>query len=325
MDRIDLSVLIVSYNSRAQLGGLLKALRRELAGLQGEVLVVDNASNDGSADYVEARHPWVRLLRSPRNLGFAAGNNLGARHARGRWLLLLNPDAVPEPGTLARAIALMQAHPEVGLAGARLFDIEGHDQPSARSFPRLSLEFYVLSGLAARCPRSRQLGAMDRTWADPAQPAEVDWVPGAFAMLPRQLFEQLGGFDERYFLYYEEVDLCRRIQATGYRVMYWPELRVRHIGGVSARTVPGAQVARAGSQLTLWRARSGLLYYRKNHGLLAAWAVNRMERGWHALRELRARLRSQPGKAHESRQQRQLLGQAWQDTLGGRVSPPTPW
>lgn len=325
MDRIDLSVLIVSYNSRGQLGGLLKALRRELEGLHGEVLVVDNASNDGSADYVEARHPWVRLLRSPRNLGFAAGNNLGARQARGRWLLLLNPDAVPEPGTLARAMALMQAHPEVGLAGARLFDTEGQDQPSARSFPRLSLEFYVLSGLAARCPRSRQLGAMDRTWADPAQPAEVDWVPGAFAMLPRQLFEQLGGFDERYFLYYEEVDLCRRIQAIGYRVMYWPELRVRHIGGVSARTVPGAQVARAGSQLTLWRARSGLLYYRKNHGLLAAWAVNRMERGWHALRELRARLRRQDGKADESRQQRQLLGQAWQDTLGGRVSPPTPW
>jgi GT2 family glycosyltransferase len=183
----------------------------------------------------------------------------------------------------------------------------------------------VLSGLAARFPRSRWFGRFDRSWADPGQAAIVDWVPGAFALIRRPLFNALNGFDERFFLYYEEVDLCRRIQAAGWRVMYWPALRVAHIGGESARTVTGEAVSSSGSQLTLWRARSGLLYYRKNHGWLAAWAVNRLERNWHALRGWRARATGQVGKAMESATHRGLLARAWHDTLGGRVAPPRPW
>ncbi len=190
---------------------------------------------------------------------------------------------------------------------------------------RLAQELIVLSGLAARFPRSRWLGRLDRSWADPALAAEVDWVPGAFALIRHALFTQLGGFDERYFLYYEEVDLCQRVQAAGLQVMYWPALRVRHIGGESARTVQGAAVSRSGSQLTLWRARSGLLYYRKTHGWLAAWAVNRLERAWHALRGARARWTGQAAKAAESASLAALLTRAWTDTLGGRVAPPRPW
>jgi GT2 family glycosyltransferase len=320
-----LSVLVVTYNSVCLIDALLDGLAREMAGLDAEVVVVDNASHDGTADAIEHRHPRVRLLRSPRNLGFAAGNNLAARCALGDTLLLLNPDALPEPGCLARGLALMDAGPGVGLAGARLLDDDGRTQPSARRFPTLLREALALSGLAARFPRSRFFGQFDRTWADPARPASVDWVPGAFTLIRRQLFLDLGGFDERFFLYYEEVDLCRRVREAGLRVQYWPELRVRHIGGVSARTVAGGTVAKAGSQLTLWRARSGLLYYRKNHGWASAWAVNRLERAWHALRGWRAALRGQPGKAAESAVHRDLLARAWNDTLGGRVSPPTPW
>jgi len=186
-------------------------------------------------------------------------------------------------------------------------------------------EALALSGLAARYPRSRFFGQLDRSWANPALAAPVDWVPGAFALIRRELFQRLGGFDERFFLYYEEVDLCRRVREAGLRVQYWPELRVQHIGGVSVRTVAGATVAKAGSQLTLWRARSGLLYYRKNHGWAAAWAVNRLERGWHALRGWRAARRGQLHKAAESATHRGLLARAWTDTLGGRVAPPTPW
>ena len=325
MNTCDLSILIVTYNSAAQVDGLLTGLAAQLAGLDAEVVLVDNASHDGTADAVAQRHPAVRLVRSTQNLGFAAGNNLGAAHARGRVLLLLNPDALPETGCVARGLALLDSHPEVGLAGARLLAEDGSTQPSARMFPNLAQEAFMLSGLAARFPRSRLFGRLDRSWADPAQAAPVDWVPGAFALIRHSLFDQLGGFDERFFLYYEEVDLCRRILAAGYRVQYWPELRVRHIGGVSARTVAGATVARAGSQLTLWRARSGLLYYRKNHGWLTAWAVNRLERNWHALRSARARLRGQVQKAAESAAHRSLLARAWADTGGGRVAPPRPW
>ncbi len=321
----ELSVLIVSYNSRRLLDALLAGLARELEALDAEVVLVDNASHDGSADHVERQHPWVRLIRSEHNLGFAAGNNLAARHACGRVLLLLNPDALPEPGAIARGLARLQADTSVGLAGGRLLDPTGATQPSGRLFPSLAREFVVLSGLAARYPQSRRWGAMDRTWADPAQPAQVDWVPGAFALMNHDLFDRLGGFDERYFLYYEEVDLCRRVHAAGLRVMVWPDLRVQHIGGESARTVQGTAVSRSGSQLTLWRARSGLLYYRKNHGWWTAWAVNRLERGWHALRGWRARLTGQLHKVAESTAQRGLLAQAWNDTLGGRVAPPRPW
>ena len=321
----DLSILIVTYNSRPLLDALLDGLARQIDGLNAEVVLVDNASHDGTADAVAERHPGVRLVRSSQNLGFAAGNNLAARHAKGRVLLLLNPDALPARGCVARGLALMNGDAGVGLAGARLLADDGSTQPSARMFPTLMQEAIVLSGLAARFPRSRWLGRLDRTWADPAHAAPVDWVPGAFALVRHDLFDRLGGFDERFFLYYEEVDLCRRIQAAGFRVQYWPELRVHHIGGVSARTVAGATVARSGSQLTLWRARSGLLYYRKNHGWLTAWAVNRLERSWHALRGWRAALRGQADKAAESATHLGLLQRAWRDTLGGRVAPPRPW
>lgn len=325
MNTKDLSVLIVSYNSRRLMSTLLDGLALELAPLNAEVVLVDNASHDGTADRVAAWYPWVRLVRSEHNLGFAAGNNLAARHAQGRVLLLLNPDALPEPGAIARGLARLSSDASVGLAGGRLIDETGATQPSGRLFPNLAREFVVLSGLAARYPRSRLWGAMDRTWADPARAAQVDWVPGAFALMRRELFDSLGGFDERFFLYYEEVDLCRRVQAAGYRVMLWPDLRVKHIGGESARTVQGGAVSRSGSQLTLWRARSGLLYYRKNHSALQAWAVNRLERGWHALRGLRARLTGQAHKAAESAAHGGLLAQAWNDTLGGRVAPARPW
>jgi GT2 family glycosyltransferase len=321
----DLSVLIVTYNSRHLLDTLLDGLARELAPLRAEVVLVDNASHDGSADHVAVHHPWVRLVRSEHNLGFAAGNNLAARHAQGRVLLMLNPDALPEPRAIALGLSRLWSDTRVGLAGARLIDEDGTTQPSGRLFPNLVREFIVLSGLAARYPQSRLWGAMDRTWADPAQPAQVDWVPGAFALMPHALFDRLGGFDERFFLYYEEVDLCRRVQDAGYRVMLWPDLRVQHIGGESARTVQGGTVSRAGSQLTLWRARSGLLYYRKNHGAVQAWCVNRLERGWHALRSLHARLTGQTEKAAESAAHCRLLRRAWADTHGGRVAPPRPW
>lgn len=324
-DAIDLTVVVVTYNSVRHVEPLLRTLHCELAAMRAEVVLVDNASHDGTADLVEDHHAWVRVLRSPVNLGFAAGNNLGVRHARGRMLLLLNPDALPRRGCVRRGLELMAAHPEVGLAGARLLDPAGRAQPSARMDPTPLQEFFVLSGLAARFARSRLFGRLDRGWADPSEPAEVDWVPGAFALIRREVFESLGGFDERYFLYYEEVDLCRRLRARGLRVMYWPELEVRHVGGASARTVTGQRVARSGSQLTLWRARSGLMYFRAHHGAVAAWIVNRVERGWHALRGLKARLRGDGERAEESRGQRWLLARAWDDTLGGRVSPPRPW
>ena len=325
MAGLDLSVLIVTYNSARLIGPLLSRLQEELAGVAAEVVVVDNASADGTAALVRREHPWVRLVASAVNLGFAAGNNLAARHAAGRYLMLLNPDAIPAPGALARGIALMDRHPGVGLAGGELRGADGSRQPSARMFPTLRDELFTLSGLAARYPRSRLFARLDRRWADPEAAAEVDWIPGAFVFIRAQDFAMLGGFDERFFMYYEEVDLCRRLRAAGKRIQYWPELKAMHIGGASAKTVKQARVSKAGSQLESWRMRSGLLYYRKHHGAWGAAGLYALERGWHKLRERKAHWRGRREQAADFGVHCAQLVAAWRDTAGGTRSPAGPW
>jgi GT2 family glycosyltransferase len=218
----------------------------------------------------------------------------------------------------------MESAPTVGMGGGRLLAPDGSWQPSARRFPSLLDEFLNLSGLAAKFPNSKFFGRFDRTFADPAEPAEVDWVPGAFAIIRRDLIDSIGFFDPRFFLYYEEVDLCRRIKAAGYTVQYWPDLRISHIGGESSRTLTGMSFTSHGSQLTLWRMRSQLLYYRKWHGGLRAALVKALEQNWHRLRWLRNRSRD-VAKAEESCGLVRLWDQAWQDTQCGSVSPPQPW
>jgi GT2 family glycosyltransferase len=317
------SVVVVSYNTRDILRQCLTRLTAELATVNGEAIVVDNASTDNSADMVASEFPQVRLVRSEVNLGFAAGNNRGFAFARGRYLVLLNPDAFLGGGALARALSHMERSPHVGLAGGRLQDPAGRLQPSGRLFPSLLNEALVTSGLAARFPRSRLFGRFDRTWAEPAEAAQVDWVPGAFTIIRGRALGETGGFDERFFLYYEEVDLCRRMTQAGYEVWYWPDIVVTHIGGASSKTVKAHEFSSAGSQLTLWRLRSALLYYRKHHGRLAAWGLATLESLWHRLRI--AANAGNPGKHASSRRQIGLVRQAWSDTAGGVLSPPRPW
>lgn len=322
---MNLSILIVTYNSAKLMPPLLEHLAKEIQHLNAEVIVVDNASRDQTADLVRSQFPWVKLIASAENLGFAAGNNLGAQQATGRYLLLLNPDAIPEPGALQRGIELMDQHPDAGLAGGELRGVDGSRQPSARMFPRLRDEFFVLSGLAAKYPHSRLFGRLDRRWADPEVAAEVDWIPGAFVFIPRQRFVDLAGFDERFFMYYEEVDLCRRLQAAGTKIYYWPELKAMHIGGESAKTVEKQRVSRAGSQLESWRMRSALLYYRKHHGLLGALGLHWLDWGWHRLRQLKAQLSGKRIMSAELMAYCKQLNEAWRDTSAGTQSPARPW
>lgn len=326
---MDLSILIITYNSAPLIDGLLDQLHAEMHSSdfpwEAEVVLVDNASADGTAEQVRQRHGWVRCIASEVNLGFAAGNNRAAQAARGRYILLLNPDARPQPGALARGVARMDAQPHIGMAGGELLNTEGVRQPSARMFPRLRDEWFTMAGLAARFPRSKTLAYMDRRWADPDRDATVDWIPGAFVFLPRQRFLELGGFDERFFMYYEEVDLCRRLRQAGHPVEYWPELKAVHVGGASAKTVKQARVSRSGSQLELWRMRSALLYFRKHHGRRGAWGLMAIEWTWHRLRGLRAAWRGQAEKARDMQVHCSQLRQSWLDTQAGQASPAKPW
>ncbi|HLW71263.1 MAG TPA: glycosyltransferase family 2 protein [Candidatus Binataceae bacterium] len=326
-DRLpDISTIIVSFNTRELLRECLATLGRETANLAHETIVVDNASRDGSAEMVAAEFPAVRLIRSTTNLGFAAANNHGFGVARGRYVILLNSDAFPRPEAIRRALELMEAHPEVGLGGGRLVGRDDSWQPSARMFPSLFNDLLMVSGLAARYPRSRILGRADRTWADPLEPAATDWLPGAFVIIRREVLERVGWFDERFFLYSEEIDLCRRIKAAGYQIWYWPQIVVVHLGGESSKTVERAQMSKAGSQLTLWRMRSQLLYCRKHHGAFGAWGVATLEIWWNRLRAWRNGILSRDAdKVRESRVTISLMKQAWRETRGGAISPARPW
>jgi len=276
---------------------------------------------------VEREFSDVLLKRSSVNLGFGPANNLGFQSASGRYLVLLNSDAFLTEGSLQRSIAHMNEKPNAGLGGGRLIGRDGSWQPSARRFPTVVGDLLVLSGLAARFPRSRFFGSFDRTWANPMEAAEVDWVPGAYSIMRADVLESVGSFDPRFFLYYEEVDLCKRIKNAGYSIWYWPDIVVTHIGGESSRQVKSLHLSRTGAQLTLWRMRSTLLYYRKHHGL-SAWLTMAVEALWYWLRSQRRRLSSDPDRrasAQADLSMVSIMSEAWRDTKGGRLSPEQPW
>lgn len=315
-----LSVLVVAHNAAPLLGRLLGALARELSALDAEVVLVDNASHDGTAEQAKARHPWVKLVRSSAHLGWAGAVNLAASHAQGRMLALLRQDVLVEPGALERGLQALERDPLIGLGSGELLDAQG--APAAGACPRAhaAQEFFALSGLAGWVPCEAPSGAWDGA-APVARPADgaPQHVCGAFAFMPRDLFDALGGLDPRYFHEYETQDFCRRLRGLG--------LRVQRLSGVRARCVVAQQPGDAEPEKppALWLERSALLYRRKHDGWLAAWLANRQQRLVHALRSRLAAWRGRVEQARAETRQGALLAQAWCETLGGRVSPPQPW
>jgi GT2 family glycosyltransferase len=327
------SIVVVSFNTRDLLRQCLQSLLDECARLpaplSAEILVVDNASSDGSARMVETEFSAsavpVRLFRSTVNLGFGAANNLALEAAAGRYPVLLNSDAFFHPGALARAIARMDANPAAGIGGARLVGRDGENQPSARFFHSVWRDALVLSGLSESVAQPRALRSSGSGSLAPE--IAVDWVTGAFMILRREALAKTGLFDPAFFLYCEEVDLCRRVKAAGFRVLYWPDVVVTHLGGESSRTVRAHVFSEAEAQVVLWRMRSTLLYYRKHHGV-QAWLARWLEEGLYTLRRLRnrySRLPARRERAQEAALLLRLMRQAWRETQGGRVSPPRPW
>jgi len=323
-----LTIVIVSFNTQDLLRRCISAVEHQSRTASCEVIVVDNDSKDGSAEMVEAEFPEIQLICANTNLGFAAANNRALSIARGRYIIALNSDAFIGADALSRAIAHMDDHPQAGLGGGRLIGLDASWQFSAGRFPSLLDKLLIMSGLAARNSKSRFFGRSNRSWADPLQPASVDWVPGAFMIVRREVLEKVGYFDERFFLYFEEIDLCRRVHAAGYEVWYWPDIVVTHVGGGSAKKSP-MTVSQVGTQVILWRMRSELLYYRKHHGALGAWGAMQIETWWHRLRALRRTAARQRGgrddAAADSRMIVATMRQAWHETRGGQVSPPVPW
>jgi len=230
-----------------------------------EIIVVDNGSSDGSVEMVRADFPQVQVIANEHNLGFTRGNNQGLAASRGRYVLFLNPDAEVVGNALATMVRYMEDHPDVGALGPQLRYPNGSVQSSRRRFPTLGMAFFESTLLELWWPDNpwaRRYRMADR---DDEMEQEVDWVVGACLLVRREVLERIGGFDEGFFMYSEEMDLCRRIREAGWRVMYVPTAQVIHHEGRSSEQVVPAR--------HLHFQSSKVRYFRKHHGRLAAEAL----------------------------------------------------
>lgn len=296
---VDVSVLVVNYNTAHLLADMWASLMAARDRLSLQVVLVDNASRDDSVRRLreEPAYRDVALIENPTNVGFGRANNQAVPLATGRYLLLLNTDAFVSPDTLRKTVDYLDAHPDVGLLGVKLVGRDGELQPSCRYFPTPWNVFLARTGLARLFPRVRMVD--DFSW-DHASPRECDWVPGCYLLVRREVVEQVGLFDPRYFLYYEEVDFCRRAREAGWKLVFYPHTQVVHLGGESAKS--DAPLTSAGRQISALQIESELLYFRKHHGLAGLavyvvlswlgdllnatkWLLKR--RGWAGLRTIR--------------------------------------
>jgi N-acetylglucosaminyl-diphospho-decaprenol L-rhamnosyltransferase len=260
-----LDVVIVSYRSRELLRRCLDSLRAHPPAVPMKVVVVDNDSRDGTAGMIRADYPEVDLIASPANLGFAAATNLGAARGEAPYLLALNPDTELTAGALDTVLETMRARPETAVVGARLQREDGSlDHASKRSFPT------PLSALGHFTGVGRRAGARGRLAAYRAPDVEsgpVDAVNGAFMLMRREAFEQLGGFDEGYWMYMEDLDLSYRLARVGWLSWYEPDAVVTHIKG---GTVGGERTPRLE-----WHFHRGMYrFYRGHYAPDRSWAVN---------------------------------------------------
>lgn len=219
-----LSIILVNYNGLSCLPACLESIQR-FSPSGTEVIMVDNDSTDNSAALVEREYPWVQLIRSERNLGFTGGNNLAATRASGRFMLLLNTDTVLlEP--LAPAISWLEGHPEYGILTIGMVDAQRGSRACTGRFPTPA-RLAVLRAMLVDPEKYSGLEA-----------CEVDWVQGSFLLLRTELWRSLGGLDERYFMYVEDVDLCKRARDAGFKCALLPQMRYVHLGGFSPSRFP---------------------------------------------------------------------------------------
>ncbi|MEK6630960.1 MAG: glycosyltransferase family 2 protein [Acidobacteriota bacterium] len=257
----DLTIVIVSYNTRQELDACLAALAAHPPQTSHEVVVVDNASTDGTAAAVAERWPGVRLIRTERNVGFAAGNNLGIRASSSQYVLLLNSDTLVPDGAIDRLVERLNADPNAAAAGPRIVDGAGKAE---LSFGRMMSPFHearqkliVKLHDAGFAPVSRYVERITR------EPSNPDWVSGACLLVCREDAVAAGLLDERYFLYAEDVDFCAALRATGNRIWFTPDVEIVHHRGRAGRQRPAA------TELAYRRAQ--LAFYAKHHPAWVPW------------------------------------------------------
>ena len=256
MNDPDVAIVIVSWNTREILRDCLRSVYENAGTVDFQVIVVDNASTDGSAPMVATDFPRVQLIANTENRGFAAANNQGMALARGRYVLLLNSDTVVLDRAIEKAVAFADTHPEAAVVGCRVLNVDRTLQPTCFMFPsalNLLLSFTYAYKLF---PKSRFWGRELMTYWDRNDIRQVDVVTGCFMLVRQEAIAQVGRMDDSFFMYAEETDWCYRFRAAGWKVMFVPSANIIHLGGASSR-----QVA---SKMRLQTSGS-ILYFLKKH------------------------------------------------------------
>jgi GT2 family glycosyltransferase len=272
---LDLSVIILNWNTRDLLRNSLNSILHPDPSVpcspaappaEIEILVADNASSDDSREMVRAEFPEVKLVCSPLNVGFGAGNNLAVKEATGRYVLFLNSDTIVMPGALSGLVHFADSNPDIGVLGPKLLNEDGSLQYSCRAYPNLGTGFFRNTPLGRLFPNNAFTNDYLMTSFDHMTPKDVDWVSGAALMMRKSIIEEIGAFDEEYFMFCEDVDLCYRVNhhprdgAQGsdtWRVTYFPDSIIYHLIGKSTDLAP--------TRMTYEFHRSQYLFYKKHY------------------------------------------------------------
>lgn len=235
----EVSVIIVNYNVKELLAQCIESIFLASRNIKTEIIIVDNNSFDGSVEYIKKKypnHPDIKIIASEINLGFAKANNLGAKSASGEYLLILNPDTILQEDTIEKTLNFYKQNKDAGAVTCKLILPSGKlDLACRRSFPTPSVALYRITGLSRLFPRSRTFGKYNLTYLDENSTYEVDAIVGAFMLVKKSIYDSINGFDEEYFMYGEDIDICYRIKKAGYKIYYYPETGIIHYKGESTK------------------------------------------------------------------------------------------
>lgn len=252
----DISVIVVTWNAKEYTLGCLASLRDKPGSPDVEIIVVDNASSDGTAEAIAERFPSVRLIRNAQNLGFAKANNQGLKVSRGRYVCLVNSDVVVPEDCLSRLLAYMDANPDIGLLGPRMLTPKGEVGYSVMRFPTAWNTLCCALGFSGFMMKEFNYNHTH----------DVEVLTGWFWVARRSALAQVGGLDEQFFMYGEDIDWSQRFHNAGWRVVYCAEVEALHYGGASSKNAP--------ARFYIEMRRANLQYYQKYHGLLSRFAYS---------------------------------------------------
>jgi GT2 family glycosyltransferase len=261
---MDVSIIVVTWNTRDLLRACLRSIFEQTRSLSFEVIVVDNASRDGTADMVHVEFPHVKLIENRENRGYAAANNQGIKISQGRYILVLNPDTVIMDRAIERCVEYAEIHRDVGIVGCQVYQNDREIQATGFAFHSAWNLFLILSGLSRAFPKSKIFGAPELGWWARDDERDLDVISGMFMLIRREALDKVGLLDEAYFLYAEEADLCFRFASAGWRRVFIPSARIIHVDGGGGTGATHDVNAKMYVQFQ----KSMMIFLRKNRGLL---------------------------------------------------------